>query len=128
MNHFSSGVVTSILESGFQQRHLEYLQRELDRRSKYLYFRLKNELPKGIVDFEPTYGGYFLWLTFSSFVNMETLKEKMEKAKVRVKHGPLFSVHGNKFHNSMRLSFAYYDTKGLEDGLNRFLSVFSKEN
>lgn len=52
-------------------------------------------------------------------MNVEKLKEEMKKEQVAVKFGTLFEVVEKSCTNCLRLSFALYDEKVIEEGVQR---------
>ena len=121
LNPFTSGVVQSMLELGLQSEHLAYLKQVYHQRSVALSVALRQQLPASVVFTEPE-GGFFIWVRLPEEVNTQALLAEARRYNVSFQPGAKFSS-GPGLSNYLRLSFAYYETEALIEGVNRLAQV-----
>jgi 2-aminoadipate transaminase len=121
LNPFTSSVVRSALELGWQERHLQKLR--LTYRGR-LEAMLKALSRSGL---QPRYtpeGGYFVWLELDPATSAQALLERAIQTGVRYQPGGKFSSQGH-FAHALRLCFAYYDPPELVEGIRRLATVLN---
>ena len=116
-NHFTSGIVRSVVELGWQTQFLDELKQIYQRRINVLADALHQHLPE-TVKFNTPEGGYFFWLTLPEGVNGERLLQTAVSHKVGFQPGVKFSNRGS-LTNHIRLSFAFYHEAQLVEGVQR---------
>jgi DNA-binding transcriptional MocR family regulator len=117
LNPFTSGIIRSALELGWQQQQLNHLKTVYRRRAACLSTALRQHLPANITFAEPQ-GGFFIWLRFPETVDTEALLPALQAKQVSINPGIRFSSR-QELRNYARLSFAYYDEAELEEGVRR---------
>jgi 2-aminoadipate transaminase len=75
------------------------------------------------VEFIEPEGGYFLWLKVKNEIKVEDLMKYSDKFQIMLAPGWRFSANG-ECQNYVRLSFSYYDQKGIKLGIERLLKLF----
>ena len=123
LNPFTSGVVCSAMELGLMEANLSLLRSTYSRRVHAMCAALRSQLP-GSVQFNQPDGGFFIWLTLSEATDTLALLSKARKRNVQFMPGPRFS-NRQALKNCLRLSFAYYDTPELLQGVERLAGIFS---
>jgi 2-aminoadipate transaminase len=76
----------------------------------------------GSVRFTDPDGGFFIWLTLAGDTDTLALLSNARKRNVEFMPGPKFS-NRQALKNCLRLSFAYYDTPDLLEGVERLSTV-----
>lgn len=116
-NHFTSGILRHALESGMQQKTLDWLRSEyaarLDAMDKALHGKLG-----GRARWQRPAGGYFFWLELEQGIDAAALKPGALEQGVGFQPGPVFSCERN-FSNFIRLSFAHYSIDEINEGIRR---------
>jgi DNA-binding transcriptional MocR family regulator len=97
--------------------NLELLKSTYARRMQSMCAALRSRLP-GPVQFTDPAGGFFIWLTLPEGTDTPALLSKARKRNVEFMPGPRFS-NRQALKNCLRLSFAYYDTPELIEGVER---------
>jgi 2-aminoadipate transaminase len=121
LNPYTSGVVRSAMELGLTEANLSALKKTYARRMQAMCTALRSRLP-GSVRFTDPSGGFFIWLTLSDEADTLALLPKARKRNVEFMPGPRFS-NRQALKNCLRLSFAYYDTPELLQGIDRLAPV-----
>ncbi|HEX5681168.1 MAG TPA: hypothetical protein VFX82_10090, partial [Desulfobacterales bacterium] len=85
---------------------------------------LRSRLPKSVQFTEPA-GGFFIWLSLPEGRDTLDLLEKGKLRSVEFMPGPKFSSRQG-LKNCLRLSFAYYDTPDLLQGIERLAAVIDQ--
>lgn len=116
-NHFTSGIVRSVIEMGEQQKYLDSLRTIYTQRVAVLAEALREQLP-AFIRFERPSGGYFFWLEMPPSIDGARLLEQAAQHKVGFQPGVRFSSCGN-LTNYIRLSFAFYNDAELREGAAR---------
>lgn len=117
LNPFTSSLVRVILERGWQEAHLEHLREVYGRRVPLMEAALQRHLGRRARYRTPD-GGYYFWVSLPEAVDTAELLEEAKGQRVRFQPGVKFSSRHER-HNAMRLSFAFYDEKGIEAGVER---------
>lgn len=115
LNPFTSSIVCSALELGWQERHLQKLRQIYRGRLEVLLEALSQN------GLRPRYwpeGGYFVWLELDPAINSQALLERALPTGVRFQPGHRFSSQGRLAH-ALRLCFAYYEPPELVKGVHR---------
>lgn len=123
LNPFTSAIVRSVIESGWQEKHLNQLNRVYQQRAAALSSAARRLLPENVSFVEP-YGGFFLWLQFPEAVDVERLLPDLRQRNLNVQPGVKFSSR-NGLRNYARLCFAYYDIEDLEEGVARLAGALT---
>jgi DNA-binding transcriptional MocR family regulator len=122
LNPFTSAVVQSLIELGLQDECLAHLKNVYHERSAALSVALRQQTPA--LSFATPGGGFFIWLRLPEGWNAPELLVEARRRDVSFQPGPKFSSSGG-LSNYLRLSFAYYDTTELLEGVNRLAQVIS---
>ncbi len=117
LNHFTSGIVRSVIEESWQAGFLAELKQIYGRRIAILTDALRQYLPNFITFNKPD-GGYFFWLKLPQAMDGEALLQTAVSHKVGFQPGVRFSSRNN-LHNYIRLSFAFYPEAELIEGARR---------
>ena len=125
LNPFASGLVRSAIETGLQQVHLEHLKTVYSKRMRALSYALRQHLPNTF-SFTESGGGFFLWLGLPDGVDAEEVLHEARRQNVGFQPGGKFSSRQG-LKKYLRLSFSFYDTPQLEEGVMRLAHVL-KEN
>ena len=116
-NHFTSGIVRSVIEMGEQQKYLGGLRTIYAQRVAVLDEALREHLP-AFIRFDRPAGGYFFWLEMPTNIDGARLLEQAAQYKVGFRPGVRFSSCDN-LTNYIRLSFAFYNDDELRKGAAR---------
>lgn len=116
LNPFTSGVIRSLLELGLADTGLDALKVVYAQRAAALCDALRDALPDA--SFVQPHGGYFVWVQLPRGVQAEALLPVARDAGVTFHAGTRF-VSREAFGDTMRLSFAHYDTPELREGVVR---------
>ena len=116
LNHFTSGLVRSLLELDLLGPYVEGLKTVYARRAQALSAALRRELPEA--RFDDARGGFFLWLTLPEGVDTPDLLDMAQRYQVGFQPGVSFSSQGG-MRRAMRLCFAFHDIPALELGVQR---------
>lgn len=122
LNHFTSGLVRSVLELGLQDQHLARLKRTYQQRIEALDAALQQHFPNTLTYRKPS-GGFFFWARLPEEMDAKTLLDEAQKHDVSFKVGPQFSSEQG-LHNYIRLSFSFYEIDKLLEGVERLKRVF----
>jgi len=121
LNPFTSALVRSALESGLQAEHLDRLRAVYRERLVAMKSALHREL-SGLLPFKEPQGGFFFWIALPEGVNTPDLLPKAQECRVSFVPGIRFSSCGG-MGNYLRLSFSYYDSEELQEGVGRLAQV-----
>jgi len=121
LNPFTSGVVRSAMELGLMDENLALLKQTYSRRMQAMCAALRSRLPAAVQFTEPA-GGFFIWLSLPEGRDTLEILRKAKERSVEFMPGPKFSSRRG-LKNCLRLSFAYYDTPGLLEGVERLADV-----
>ncbi len=124
MNPFTSGVVLSALELGLAEENLRLLKDTYSRRMQAMCAALRRRLP-GSVRFTRPQGGFFVWLELPAGMDAGLLLPKAVARNVEFMPGAKFSSRAS-LKNFLRLSFAYYETPELLEGVERLAAVIAE--
>ncbi|MEZ4515264.1 MAG: PLP-dependent aminotransferase family protein [Chloroflexota bacterium] len=122
-NHFTSGIVRSVLELGWQVDYLVQLRHIFRQRVAVLDAALRQQLPSDVVFNKPD-GGYFFWLKLPEGMEGTGLRETAVSRKVGFQPGINFSSRAT-LNNYIRLSFAFYDEPKLVEGVGRLAAAMA---
>lgn len=107
-NHYTSGIVTSLLELGLQEKHLKYVREILKTRMTSLCDTFDQKLPEGC-SFSRPKGGYFIWIRLPEYINATNfIKWSIVNYKITTIVGSRFSTD-NKYTNYLRVSIAFHN-------------------
>jgi len=121
---FMSGVVRSALELGLMEENLRLLKDTYSRRMQAMCAALRRRLPESVRFADPA-GGFFVWLALPDGMDAGLLLPNAVARNVEFMPGVKFSsLRGLK--NFLRLSFAYYDTPDLLEGVERLAAVIGE--
>jgi DNA-binding transcriptional MocR family regulator len=124
VNPFTSGVVLSALELGLAEENLRLLKDTYSRRMQAMCAALRRRLP-GSVRFTRPQGGFFVWLELPAGMDAGLLLPKAVARNVEFMPGAKFSSRAS-LKNFLRLSFAYYETPELLEGVERLAAVIAE--
>jgi DNA-binding transcriptional MocR family regulator len=125
LNPFVSGIVRSALELGLAGENLALLRETYSRRMQAMCAALRSQMPVTVRFTEPS-GGFFIWLTLPEGTDTLDLLPRAIQHNVEFMPGPKFSSRGG-LKNQLRLSFAYYDTPELWEGVRRIAQVIAQD-
>jgi 2-aminoadipate transaminase len=86
---------------------------------------LRSRLPPAVRFIEPA-GGFFIWIALAEGTDATELLSKAIAKKVEFMPGPKFSSRQG-LKNCLRLSFAYYDTPDLMQGIERLAAAIGQK-
>ncbi|XP_043584178.1 2-aminoadipate transaminase-like [Bombus pyrosoma] len=113
VNHYVSGVVTSLLQLNLQDNYLDKLIQIYKERLSILCNVLDYYLPR-CCSYKRPEGGYFVWIHLPLEINAtDFIQWCQKKYKVSAIPGILFSYSG-KSHNYLRLSISFHRKEVLE--------------
>lgn len=124
LNPFTSAIVRSALELGIQAEHLAQLKTIYRRRIVTMCRALRQQLPASVTFTEPD-GGFFVWLCLPEDIDAGALVDDARRHNVGFEPGLSFSSR-RQLRNYARLSFAYYDTAAIEEGVERLAQVINR--
>jgi DNA-binding transcriptional MocR family regulator len=123
LNPFTSGLVRSALELGLVDAHLSHLRATYAGRMGAMCAALRERLPRSVSFSEPE-GGFFIWLELPDGMDAEGLLPVARRENVEFMPGARFSSR-TALKNCLRLSFAFYDTPELMQGVERLSRVIA---
>lgn len=121
LNPFTSALVRSVLELGLQSKHLDRLRAVYRERLIAMSAALSLELSEQ-VSFKEPWGGFFFWISLPEGVDTQQLLSRAQEQKVSFMPGVRFSS-SQGMGNYLRLSFSFYDSDVLQEGLRRLATV-----
>ena len=124
LNQFSSHIMRSALSLGLQTDYLVMAREIYGKRINALCDAMDRYWGHSVTYRKPT-GGYFVWVQLPDAINAVELNAAAEANHVAFKPGVRFSSH-EALPNFMRLCFAYYDSAGLIEGVQRIGKALSK--
>lgn len=113
------------MEQGWQDEYLANLKAIYGRRVEAMNAALRQYLGDSVHFTKPA-GGFFFWLELPAGINTQLLLETARDNLVGFQPGVKFSS-SQGLHNCMRLSFAYYDERDIERGIERLANVINRE-
>jgi DNA-binding transcriptional MocR family regulator len=116
LNPFTSGLVRSVLELDLQRPYLAELRATYQQRIAAMEAALQQCLPDAT--YAVPQGGYFFWLRLPDHIDAEALLPRANELKVGYRPGIRFSSQQG-LRNYARLSFAFYDSETLVEGVRR---------
>jgi len=116
LNPFTSGLVRSVLELDLQRPYLAELRAAYRQRIAAMDAALQRYLPAAT--YAVPQGGYFFWVRLPEDVDAAALLPRANELKVGYRPGIRFSSQGG-LRNYARLSFAFYDSEALVEGIRR---------
>lgn len=125
LNPFASGVVRRAMELGVMDENLAVLRQTYSQRMQAMSTALRSRLPASVRFAEPS-GGFFIWLVLPENADTRQLLSKAVQRKVEFMPGSRFSSRQG-LTNCLRLSFAYYDTPDLLEGIERLATVIDQD-
>ena len=125
-NHFTSGIVRSVFENGWQADYLNQLRQLYTQRVDCLHQSLQQRLPSSVTYRKPE-GGYFFWLQLPENMDATKLLTVAADHNVGFQPGARFSSRHN-FANFMRLCFAFYNEDTLQQGTIRLANAINDYN
>lgn len=123
LNPFTSAIIRSVIELGWQEQHLNRLNHVYHERAAALSSAVRRLLPETVAFVEP-YGGFFMWLQFPETIDVENLLPDLHRHNLNIQPGVKFSSRSGLRHYA-RLCFAYYDIDELEEGVARLASALT---
>jgi len=123
LNPFTAGVVRSALELGLLNANLARLKDTYSRRMQAMAAALRRRLPESVRFADPQ-GGFFIWLELPAEIDAAGLLAKAIERSVEFMPGFKFSSRQG-LKNCLRLSFAYYETADLLEGVDRLAAVIA---
>ncbi len=121
VSHFGSQIVRYGLESGKQEKHLQYLLRCYRSRVTAMHDALLHYLGNELT-WEKPLGGYFFWLALNSKKDVKPMREESLRRRTGFQPGSLFSCDAHLNHY-MRLSFSHYTEDQIWEGISRLAPI-----
>ncbi len=125
LNPFTSGVVRSAIELGLLAEHLALLRQTYSERMAAMCAALREQLA-GRIDFQQPGGGFFIWVKMPEETDTRELLRRARVKQVEFMPGSSFSSRQG-LKNYLRLSFAFYDTPDLIQGVERLSGVICRD-
>jgi 2-aminoadipate transaminase len=122
LNPFTAGVMQSMLDLGWQDECLAHLKAIYQERSTALSAALRRHVPAA--SFAEPGGGFFIWLRLPEEQKTQEILVRARQNEVSFQPGVKFSS-AQGLQNYLRLSFAYYETAQLIEGVNRLAQVIA---
>lgn len=122
LNHFTSSIVQSVLELGFQDDYLAFLKQTYRARIDAMEAGLRSELGDVLTWTKPD-GGFFFWLRLPAGSDAVALREVARQHKTGFQPGSAF-ISQDGLRDYIRLSFAFYDEEKIGEGIQRLARVF----
>ncbi len=122
LNHFTAGLVTTVLEQGWQDQYLAFLKETYRQRAAALSSAVRQHFPA--LTFHEPQGGYFIWLELPEHVDTEQLLRVARPFQVGFQPGVQFSPD-QAARSSLRLGFSFYEPADLERGVARLRQALS---
>lgn len=117
LNPFTSAIVRTVLEEGWQQNHVERLRDTYGARARVLSAALRAEIGEWATFREPL-GGFFTWVALDESIDASQLLKTAERYKVGFQPGTKSSTRQG-LRNYIRFSYAHYDNPDLVEGAAR---------
>jgi len=124
LNPFTSALVRTVLEKGWQAAYLEQLRRTYAHRIEVMDAALCDQLG-GLISYTRPAGGFFFWLTLPAHMDGEQLLDAAAEYKVGFQPGSRFSSHRG-LRNHIRLSFAFYGEEDIREGVQRLAQLLGE--
>ena len=124
LSPLTSAVIGEGLKSGFQKKHLTHLRNTFKERIDAMTAALHHYLPEAV--FAEPVGGYFYWLHLPG-IDATKLSRIAAANQVGFQPGPTFSNH-QSLNEFLRLSFAFYETPVLVEGVKRLARSVEEMN
>ncbi len=121
VSHLGSHIVRCALESGEQDKHLQYLLTQYSSRASAMHDALLHHLGDELIWQRPQ-GGYFFWLASKSRRDLEVFRGESLRCKTGFQPGSLFSC-GAELNHYMRLSFSHYTEDQIWEGISRMAPI-----
>ncbi|MEP6765212.1 MAG: PLP-dependent aminotransferase family protein [Gemmatimonadaceae bacterium] len=121
LNPFASGIVQSLIELGLLDSWLDHLRAVYQERSAAICAALREHLPHAW--FAEPKGGFFVWLQLPDGKTVDDIAEHAAQLGVGYQRGSRFGNNA-ELARYVRLSFAYYDSPDLREGVKRLARAF----
>ena len=121
-NMVAQGIVNQFCRSGRIDRSIEVIREALRIRSETLSRALEEHLPDA--RFEPTQGGYFLWVDMPSGTDVAALFEAAARRGVQFVKGADFVLEGGE--SSFRLAYSGVTPSQIEEGIKRLSEAYAE--
>lgn len=119
VNHYTSGILTSLIDLGLAQEQLDYYSMKYKERMLALIETFDEKLPKNCSYIKPQ-GGYFVWITLPENTDsVDFIKFCVENYKIVFIQGNRFSKQ-NLFKNNVRITFAFHEADIIREALEKF--------
>ncbi|KAJ8672892.1 hypothetical protein QAD02_004153 [Eretmocerus hayati] len=127
VNHYTSGLIASLLQLGLEDRHLDHLVTTYKERMRTLCDTLDGNLPSNCSYRRPA-GGYFVWIELPEGCDADPfLKWCQERHKVLAIPGSRFSIEG-KSRNYIRVSIGFHKAETIEKAARILCNAISEYN
>lgn len=119
VNQYTGGVITSMIEMGLMEQHLNFLLNKYKAGRDALCEELTTSLPTECSYHKPE-GGYFIWIKFPTHIDCADFNNFcLKKFQVFGIFGQRFSVQ-MQAKNYLRLSFSFHSADTLREAGKRF--------
>jgi len=120
---FVQAVIHGVIESNQLDQNIVFCRKFLSDNCAILADLIQSKL-HNYVEFVRPSGGYFIWLKLKAPLTASALLADAESFKITFHPGSRFSISGGD--DCIRLSFSYYDKKGMTIGVDRLEKLFKK--
>jgi DNA-binding transcriptional MocR family regulator len=125
INHIASHLVRHAIDSGRQEKHLEFVKEAYRNRLLAMDESLREHVAEHAQWTRPD-GGYFFWLKLAEHRDAMEIRGRASEFEVGFQPGELFSATG-ALKNYIRLSFAHYGEDDIRDGIERLGKLLSSQ-
>lgn len=112
------------LDRGYYDTHLKHTQEELDIRYEHCLSLLREKMPEDI-RFTTSGGGPVLWIEVPKRINLELLRERLEKRDVSIALSDA-AYFGKPLNHGFKIGYAYLNTSEMEQALSILSVEFGK--
>ena len=116
-SYFLQALLHDFILKGYFENHLRRVSRVYDARRRTMLEALSEQLPSG-VEFTPTQGGFFTWITLPKKLDGTVLYVLAHQAGVKVGPGVMFTV-GHRPSPGVRVAFSRAKEGEIIDGVER---------
>jgi len=135
LNPFTSSILATAIEKGFQENQLRIFQQTYKKRADALCDELERQFPldsnqQRLIKFKRPEGGFFLWIELPKEMKAEDLRQKSTNLKdmqVDFHSGTKFGCQNN-LQNFIRLSFTFYNESDIQAGVKILAQLIKNYN
>ncbi len=110
------------IESGLYEEHLQVLRGHLKER-RNMVLSVLDSCYKGIASWNHPEGGFYIWLKLNKNISTDKLFQLALEEKLLINPGNVYDFSKNK---NIRISYAYAESRALENGLRKLSELIRK--